>query len=201
MNFNTLVNTQGIKGSRRGGATSGFKKAAVVTKDIAVKTVTTIGGWAPATTNRVNRVESESLGRDRELIYELRKDRERINLISEMLGLDPITVSTEEEVREALDIMETHTEELKAQAKAEEPSNSILRKLQEAIATINKHLPEETPPSMEEAVVEAPIQSPVQETVKEPKTGTTRRLVSAPEASAYDYSELTEDTAATTEDK
>lgn len=152
MNFETLVNTKGIKGTRRTVNTAGIKeatsKAAHVTKDVAVKTAQTVAGWAPATNNKVDRVEYESLTRDRELIYEVRKNRDAINNLNTMLGLPQVQASTKEEVLAAVAEMERITAELGLMEK--EKPEGALTKLKSFLS--KKNVEEEAEEEEEESV-------------------------------------------------
>jgi hypothetical protein len=222
MNFNALVNTQGIKGTRRGGNVAGLKEAASkavgVTASVTKKTATTVVGWAPATNNKVNRVEYEALTRDREVIYEVRKNREAINEVRFALGLSPVEDSTAEEVMDAVVRMEEAAEAAIVPA----PPNALLRKLQQALGVVDKNMPkaEEVVEVAEVAketewkactscgkdiaidyqfdtcrkcrVTAKEVTPAVVVDVAVPTKGATRRFISSPDSSTYDYSDLSD---------
>lgn len=147
MNFNSLINQNGIKGTRRGGQLTetgrsvkdAFAKGTEATKDVTVKAAKAAWGWAPATNNKVDRVEYDSLTRDRELIHEVRKNREAIDEMRRILQLPPVPVSTEEEVRMAVDAMEVASAEIANRKKEEERAekdasgDDVMKRLTDAI--------------------------------------------------------------------
>lgn len=196
MNFNTLVNTKGIKGSRRGGDVKGFaSKAVSVTKDATIKAASTIGGYLPATNNRVAEVEHRLLTNDREIIYEVSKILARTNELSNMLGMDSIPVTTPEEAVEAVTSMEEEEQFIRNQQKEVKgslPGQDLLKKLQEALRGVRNPTPETV--AVQEAIQEVfeevmavmPTVSPVT------TAGPSRRFVSSPNASAYDYNNISE---------
>lgn len=195
MNFNTLVNTKGIKGSRRGGNAKGLAaKAMTVTKDVTMKAAGSVAGFMPATNNKVNGVDYESITRDRELMHEVAKNRVAIDELRAALGMAPVPVSTPEEVTQAVLAME---ESYDARVEAERAASpTMLAKLQEALlgsrAPQTEAVQEAVQEALEEVIAEMPPVYEAAPITAEPVVGATRRFVSSPEASAYDYNDISE---------
>lgn len=186
MNFNALVNTKGIKGSRRGGnVKETVGKAATATKEVAMKAAFGVAGIMPATNNKVNAVEHASVTRDRELLHEISKNRIAIDEVRIALGLAPVPVSTTEEIVEAVSRME---EAERVAKEAAGPAPTVLDKLKNALKK-EEDVPAPAPvptPETEVEVVE-PAPQPITQ-----HSGPSRKLVSSPEASVYDYSNISE---------
>ena len=96
-----------------------MKTVAEKTKEVAVKTGTFIGNMLPAHRGMVKAVAEESLFRDRELIYELMKNRQKINEICALLGLEPVQESTPEEIEAVQKVMAERAAALEKQRKEE----------------------------------------------------------------------------------
>lgn len=192
MNFNTLVNTKGIKGSRRGGdAKTMAAKAMSVTKDVSVKAAASIAGVMPATNNKVHALEYGSLTRDRELLHEISKNRVAIDELRAALGMAPIPVSTTEEVVESVMRMEAADTIRMEETRADAPVfSNVFAKLQEALMGTKAPKAEVVQEAVQEAYEEVVEEMPVVQPVS--TAGPSRRFVSSPEASSYDYHNVSE---------
>ena len=177
-------------------------KAAVVTKDVAVKAGKTMMDLAPAHRGMVKQVEQDSIERDRELVYEIRKNRETINQIARALGLPGVAESTEDEIKAALAFMAEKAGELEKkekEAKKEKPSPAV-EMAEKIVGTVSNRLEELFTPSNEPVIKVGTVEStPVVEVAEEPpvaseeapvtpnKTPRKRRFVSSAAASKYNY--------------
>lgn len=186
------------------------------TKEVAVKTGTFIGDVLPAHRGMVKAVAEESILRDRELIYEIMKNRQKINEICALLGLEPVQESTPEEIEAVQKVMaeraaalekqrkeakkkekEAKKKELLAMLTGEQESSTEEKKEESVVherlsaflsgSVVVTHAPqEEVVEEAEEVVEEAP--APQQEAAEE-KPKKKKRYFSSPSQTRYNYNE------------
>lgn len=192
------------------------EKTVEKTKEVAVKAGGFIGDVLPAHRGMVKAVAEESLLRDRELIYELMKNREKINEICALLGLEPVQESTPEEIEAVQKIMAERAAALEKQRKEEKKKEKEAKKKEllacllasqestteekkgestvvherlSAFVSGSKDDVVETHAPQEEVAEEVKEEAPVpQEEVVSEEKPKKKRYFSSPSRAKYDYS-------------